>query len=336
MRYRTKLPIILVAFLFSLIPTSGFAQQKPQWLPGQIGLNAGILPSPGFTYVNITINYDANTYNDFRGKAVPATGNYNVWAVENGFFFVPKAKFLHGNIGWMIFLTPATGSLVADISNPLAPNFNLSAIGGGSGLADLWLQPFGVGWHLKRADLQVMDAFMIPTGRYSPGASNNVGTGYFGNHFQTGETFYITKNKGTSANYFTDWEVHGSRAGVNNTSKTPGQAFTQEWGVGQVLPLKKDLSQLAQLGVVGYDQWQVTNNGGNFPVGPLILPARILPHYDVHAIGGQIGYIAPAKNLSFFFKGYNEYLASSHTLGRTWTIQFAWTLPIPKPTPPKK
>jgi hypothetical protein len=32
------------------------AQQKPQWMPGQIGLNAGILPSPGFTYVNIDIN----------------------------------------------------------------------------------------------------------------------------------------------------------------------------------------------------------------------------------------------------------------------------------------
>jgi len=112
-----------------------------------------------------------------------------------------------------MFPTPATGSLVADIANPEFPN--LSATAGGSGLADLWLQPFNFGWHLKRADIKVMDGFMIPTGRYSPGAPNNVGTGYFGNHFQTGTTFYITKNKGTNTNLFTDWEV--TEAGLART-----------------------------------------------------------------------------------------------------------------------
>jgi hypothetical protein len=40
-----------------------------------------------------------------------------------------------------------------------------------------------------------------------------------------------------------------------------------EWGLGQVLPLKKDLTKLLQVGVVGYDQWQVTNNGGTIPEG---------------------------------------------------------------------
>ena len=101
----------------------------------------------------------------------------------------------------------------------------------------------------------------------------------------------------------------------------------------QVLPLKKDQSQLVQLGVVGYDQWQVTDNGGTYSLGGVILPAKILPHYSAHAIGGQIGYIAPAKNLSFFFKYYNEYSASSHTLGNSYVIQLAWTLPIPKQSP---
>jgi len=51
-------------------------------MPGQVGLNAGILPSPGFTYVNMDINYDAGSFNDRNGNAVPVTGNYNVWVVE--------------------------------------------------------------------------------------------------------------------------------------------------------------------------------------------------------------------------------------------------------------
>jgi hypothetical protein len=67
----------------------------------------------------------------------------------------------------------------------------------------------------------------------------------------TGTTYYITKNKGTSANLFTDWEVHGARAGPDNTSKKPGQAFTDEWGVGQVLPLNKKMTQLLQFGAIG-------------------------------------------------------------------------------------
>jgi hypothetical protein len=162
-----------------------------------------------------------------------------------------------------------------------------------------------------------------------------VGSGYFGNHFQTGTTYYITKNKGTSANLFTDWEVHGQRQGTNNTYKTPGQAFTDEWGVGQVLPLKKDFSQLLQLGVVGYDQWQITANGGQVPIGSmgLTLPASLLPYYSVHAVGGQINYILSAKNFSLFFKGYHEYSASSHTLGNTIVFGGAWTLVMPKPKP---
>jgi hypothetical protein len=324
-----KFPISVVALILLTCASSVPAQLKPQWMPGQIGLNAGILPSPGFSYVNITENYDAGAFNGPKGNAVPVTGSYNVWAVENLFYYVPNSKVLGGNYGInVMFPTPATGSLVADLNVQGVPN--LGAAGGGSGVADLWVQPFGIGWHLKRWDIQVGDAFMIPTGRYSPGASNNVGSGYFGNHLLTGTTFYITKNKGTSANLFTDWEVHGSREGTNNTYKTPGQAFTDEWGIGQILPLKKDLSQLLQVGVVGYDQWQVTANGGTVSVGGVVLPASAIPYYSVHAMGGQLTYILLAKNFSLFFKGYHEYSASFHTVGNTFTFGGAWTLAIPK------
>jgi hypothetical protein len=328
-RFRSRIFIVITAILICLPISRVFAQQKPQWMPGQVGLNAGISPQPGFTFANITTYYTADTFNGPNGNAIPVTGTYNVWAVENLFYYVLHRRVLGGQLSFMIMLTPATGSLVLDVTNPNFPN--LSAAGGGSGLADLWIQPIGLGWHLKRADIQVMNAFMIPTGRYSPGATDNVGSGYFGNHLQTGTTFYITKNKGTSANLFTDWEVHGSRSGTNHTSKTPGQAFTMEWGLGQILPLNKKETQLLQLGVIGYDQWQVTDNGGTVPVGNLIVPARIIPRYSVHAIGGQIDYILPGRNLSFFFKGEHEYLAYSHTLGNTIVFGISWTRPIPKP-----
>jgi len=333
MRPQTAFGMIALACMSLGGFSSSLAQQKPQWMPGQVGLNAGILPSPGFTYVNMDINYDAGAFNGPKGNAIPATGTYNVWAVENIFYYVFPTKFLGGNFGLMtIFPTIANGSLVADfqVPTPGGPT-NLGITGGGFGLADLFVQPISLGWHLKRWDIQVAEAFMVPTGRYSPGASNNIGTGYFGNHLQTGTTYYITKNKGTSANLFTDWEVHGQRQGTNNTYKTPGQAVTDEWGVGQVLPLKKDFSKLLQLGVIGYDQWQVTSNGGTIPIGPITAPAKYLPYYSVHAVGGQLNYILPAKNFSLFFKYEHEYMSSSHTLGNTIVFGGGWTLARPKP-----
>jgi hypothetical protein len=327
----------LLALLLLSCVLSLHGQQKPQWMPGQVGLNAGILPSPGFSYANITIDYRSGAFNGPSGSAIPVTGNYNVWAVENFFYYIPDLKVLHGNIGMALVLTPATGSLAADIQtqNPGIPN--LSAVAGGGGLADLFVEPIALGLHLKRADLQVGEGLMLPTGRYTPGATNNVGTGYFGNHLLTGTTVYITKNRATSANLFTDWEVHGGRAGTNNTNKTPGQAFTMEWGLGQILPLKKNFSQLLQIGLIGYDQWQVTANGGTVPIGStnLTIPASTLPFYSVHAIGGQGSYILPMKNLTFYVKGEHEYTAYSHFVGTTIVFGGVWTLRIPKPAPPK-
>ena len=285
------------------------------------------------------MRYDAGRFNGPSGNAILtgnllANKNYNVWADENIFYYVFPGKVLGGNLGSMLVITPVSGYLTADI----LPNLtDLTASGGGSGLTDLWFQPLTLGWHAKRADFQIIDGLVLPSGRYTPGASDNVGTGYFGNHVQTGTTLYVTKNKGTSANLFTDWEVHGQRPGTNGTEKTPGQALSMEWGLGQVLPLKKNMTQLLQLGVVGYDQWQVTDNSGTVPIPgtSMTVDASPIPYYSVYSIGGQLNYIAPTKNLVGFFKYYNEYLAYSHFQGTTIVFGLSWTVRKPKPTAPQ-
>ncbi len=188
------------------------------------------------------------------------------------------------------------------------------------------MQPLNLGWSFKRADINVGDGFVAPTGRYTPGASNNIGSGYWGNHFLTGSTVYLTKNKGTSANLFTDWEAHGSKTSGQGTNLTPGQTFTMEWGLGQVLPLKKDFSMLGQLGLIGYDQWQVSDNGGFVATN---IPASAFPYYSVHAVGFQTNLILPPKALNFYFKFEDEYHARARPQGRTIVFGGSWTLRIP-------
>jgi len=311
---RMKFLMFACTLACSLSPL--IAQQRGQYMPGQFGLNAGVMPAPGLTYEEMNVNYSSSTLKGANGDTVPVTGGYNVWAIENVFYYVPNFKFAGANLGVaIIFPTLANGSLAL-------PEYGVN--GGGFGLADTWLQPFTLGWHLNRADVFVGDALWLPTGRYTPGASNNIGYGDFGNHVLTGSTFYITKNKATSANLFTDWEAHSNK---NGTNITPVQAFTDEWGIGQILPLKKNFSQLLQFGVVGYDQWQVTSNSGL---------DKNAPFYSVHAAGLQTTYILPEKSVSLFFKYYWQYKAYSTSLGNTLVFGGAWTIRDPKPKPPKQ
>jgi hypothetical protein len=199
-----------------------------------------------------------------------------------------------------------------------------------------------MGWHFqKRVDFVVGYAFTAPTGRYTAGASNNVGSGYWGNNITSGTTLYITKNQATTANLATDWEIHGQKTVASPVSGqlskiTPGQAFTDEWGIGQILPIKKNFSQLAQLGLVGYDQWQVSSDGGNYLIAGIPVAASRVPYYSVHGIGFQANYILPAKNFVAFFKYYDEYSAKARPKGRTFVFGFSWTLRIPKPQAPAK
>jgi hypothetical protein len=314
--------LVIVGFAPALL-----SQQKGQWVPGQFGLNAGVIPDPGVTYANMALNYSAGQLNNSNGNGIPGiNGTYSFWVDENIFYYVPQHKFLGGYFMPYVALNYASGELVANLTGT-----DLGTGGGGSGFADTFVEPLNLGWHLKRADVTVGYAFTAPTGRFTAGASNNVGSGYWGNNITTGTTFYITKNKATSANLSTDWEVHGQKAGTN---ETPGQAFTDEWGLGQVLPLKKDFSRLLQLGLVGYDQWQVSNNGGTVIVAGVPVPASILPYYSVHGIGFQSNFVLPAKNLAAFFKYYDEYAAKARPQGRTIVFGFSYTLRIPKPGVP--
>ena len=149
--------IILWAILASSLPLP--AQQKGQYVPGQFGLNAGILPGPGFIYVNMESNCDTSTLNDGKRNALPAKPSLNLLAIENIFYYVPDTMFLGGNLGFAI--------LVPTIANGSLTLAQLNISGTTWGLADTWVQPFTAGWHLKRADIQVGDAIITPTGRYS-------------------------------------------------------------------------------------------------------------------------------------------------------------------------
>ncbi len=266
------------------------------YTPGFNATNSGVMPEPALSYGNIFMDYSFNQFRSASGASV-AQNKAAVFIDINAFEWVTKKKILGANYA-LAALLPFSNS---SISSP-----TLGAIGGGGGFSDSFYQPLTLGWRFKRADIQLAYGFFAPTGRFTAGASTNTGTGHWTNSPNAGETFYLTKNKRTSFSAYQLYEFHTTQQGTNIH---PGQTFNLDYSLMQILQLQKDMHTLLQFGLVGYGQWQTSNNSG-----PGVDPANPA-HYRVNAIGGAANVILPAKKASVGFKLFKEFSNSSTVQG---------------------
>jgi hypothetical protein len=150
-------------------------------------LNSGITPEPGFTYSNQLLFYSRDQAKSDDGSALQITGSNTVLMDLNSFIWVNRKNILAGAHYSAIATLPfAKNDLTSDVHG------NIS---GGSGFADSYYMPLVLGWNKERVALRVLYGFLAPTGRFAPGANDNVGSGYWTNAFSSGQTFFLTKNK---------------------------------------------------------------------------------------------------------------------------------------------
>jgi hypothetical protein len=187
------------------------------------------------------------------------------------------------------------------------------AISGGGGFADSYYQPLILGWRKQRADIRAVYGFLAPTGKFTAGANNNVGSGYWTNTLAAGETAYLTKNKATAISAFEMYEFHTTQQG---TQIHPGETFDLDYSLTQALSLQRDLS--LQLGLVGYGQYQTTDK-----TGPNITPAQATAHYKVNALGFASNVILPSRKVSTGFKFFKEFSNRSTFQGYSVQISIA-------------
>jgi hypothetical protein len=64
MSLQIKTRALALAFIIVGFSSHLLSQQKGQWVPGQFGLNAGVIPDPGITYANLALNYSADRVNN--------------------------------------------------------------------------------------------------------------------------------------------------------------------------------------------------------------------------------------------------------------------------------
>jgi hypothetical protein len=181
-------------------------------------------------------------------------------------------------------------SLKADLPGP----FDESTFGVGDLFAEVTLS-----WHKPQADYAVAYGVWAPTGDSSLTDPTRAGQGYWTHMLTAGATWYPDQDKQWSVSLLNRYEFNHEK---DDTSITPGQAWTLEWGLGRAL------NKTTDVGVVGYFQFQTTRDSGT---------GAGSDKDQVIAVGPEISTVCPATGLMVSLRYLREVSAENRLQGNT-------------------
>jgi hypothetical protein len=296
---------ILLGFVAAaLTPEPAPAQVRGVYPSGMNATNAGVTPEPGLTYSNLFI---FNSRDELRGPEgeLLATGEHAVMIDLNTLAWVSRNQLFGGaRFSATATLLFSNNSLASDPVGPL---------GSGGGLGDFFCQPFILGWQTRRVSFRTAYGFLAPTGRFEPGASDNVGSGYWTHAPSTGLTFYPTGDRRTALSAFVMYELHGTQQG---TGIHPGETLDLDYSLTRTLRLRESLQ--LQIGLIGYGQWQTTGK-----TGPGVTAEESETRYSVSALGFAANLMLPAQKASLGLKYLTEIRSRSTFQGLSLQISAA-------------
>ena len=275
MTHRTRTARFLpTALALAAALLAGAAHAEGHYVTGVEGLQGSSVPPAGNYYLGYLVNYDINSFrapNDANLK-----GDGKVTALVNRFVKITDTKLLGADYGFETIIPVIRTSL--DIK---AAALNDSD----SGVGDVYLGPLVLGWHGPQWDAVAAAGLWLDTASHNTPVA--AGKGYKSTMLTGGVTYYFDPAKSVSGSALFRFERHGK----NDAGIRPGNQLSLEWGVG------KNLGAY-QLGVVGYSQWQLSEDSG---------PGANNLKSSKHALGAEVVYPVPGAGM--FLKGafYKEY-----------------------------
>ena len=302
-RLSNAVPILLVLMCLLTLTAHLPAQSRGVYPLGMSATNSGLTPDSGFTYSNQLLFYARDQVKDQNGNTLPITGSNSLLLDMNTLVWVgTKELFGGGRYSAFATLPFASNDLTSDIHG------NIS---GGSGFGDSYYVPFILGWNKERAALRILYGFLAPTGRFAPGANDNVGSGYWTHALSSGQTFYLTKSKSWNLSAYEMYEFHTVQEG---TRTHPGETFNLDYSLMRGFALGNGTS--LQVGAVGYEQRQTTST-----TGPAVTPEETRERYAVNAFGAASNVAFSRGKISLGFKFFEEFANRSTFQGAS--LQFS-------------
>jgi hypothetical protein len=267
--------MIVAGFLVSVHPASAQAVsplQTGHYMPAFSHVRDMGKPPPGFfvllynyyAFTDTYVDRDGNKFStipldqiDPELPPVDLAIKLTSFATVPAFFWASPFEILGAT--WLIGTTPLYSSSTASFitesrGGTIDSEYNTVTKDRVSGFGDLYVQPLGLCWGFNQFDLTAVYGFTAPTGRYTPGADDNVGLGFWTHQVQAWGNYYPVEDQSTALVLGLTYELSGDLKGEDFN---PGNRFSLEWGISQYL------SERLELAVMGGHNWQVTEDRGS-------------------------------------------------------------------------
>ena len=180
------------------------------------------------------------------------------------------------------------------------------------GMGDTYFQPVWLGWSGQHYDASAAYGFYAPTG------NDGVSLEFWEHQFQAAGAWYPWADKRMAVTLAGTYELPMEKDGED---LTPGDRFTLNWGISQYLPLRKDLTILAELGIRGYSQWQIQEDSGSDV--SQIRNVQLNAEDQIHSVGLQAGLTFPPFDANLNFGYMWEFGAEARFEGQWVGVSFA-------------
>jgi hypothetical protein len=283
-----------------------FGQMRGVYSPASTLISGGTLPDPGFMFSDLFWTNTSGTLKGPQGNPLPLQTAVTVSNNTVTLAYVASRTILHAHLEFVVAVQSVSDSFV--LRDPFPGGTALT--GGGAGLANANVLPLNLGWNTPRIDVQTGYSFYAPAGHFVPGAPDNTSTGFWTHSWQSGVTWYVTKNKNTQVSAYDVylWNTVQEKTGIR-----AGQSNSVDYSLSQKISLTDDARWSVQIGAAGYGQWQTTENRGQ-------APARASLKYRVYAGGGTFTITIPFKSLFATGSLLREYGARNTLQGRTAAV----------------
>lgn len=255
------------------------------YVPGVEGIKGAVVPPAGTYYRGYLVHYDFDEIKLPDDNSLSAKGN--VTALANRFIHITEKKLLGADYGVEAII-------------PVQRNDFDFASSKESGVGDIFVSPMVLGWHGRQWDAVFAAGLWLDTGDYSSTEPASIGKGFRTTMLTLGGTYHFDAAKSWSLSALSRYEINSKQ---DETDITPADSWLVEWGLG------KRLDNGLELGVVGYDAWQLENSKGA-PAGKA----------EKHALGVEGGYFWPSLMLGLNVAYLSEYEVKNGPSGELFRL----------------
>jgi hypothetical protein len=214
--------------------------------PGQSGLRGAATPEAGSAYTNFSRFFSNLEVKDASGKRAQSLDELR-YANISMFTWITDGEFFGMHYGALAGVPVSTGNL-----RPSADDVDSRF-----GLGDVLLTPLALYGKSTLFDYQVQLTVWSASGRFSPGAHDNRGTGFWSLVYSLGGVCYPGGNRD-------QWSLSAiARIEQNFTQEgsgiTPGDDVVIDWGVGRSV---RPRGHVMDIGVSGFATWQISSQIG--------------------------------------------------------------------------